>query len=311
MNLIDKFEQNDIKQARVFNDLINYCFQMQMYQNLKSLGINEEIQIRKLMQSDELFKFTVLQKDKVIQPNELLFKFKNEQFNLAQFDPTLKDIENKLKAIKTQEIVHYFEKEYEMVKADLEKNQELQQIQEFKKETLFASVDEQKQYIEKTVTLLNHTQQLGFENLLEIVALKNNWEIKTKQRALENNLKKFYEHFQNEKIETQKEINNQLIDALNLATKLELSKEAVNEYKLEKSYYYAKEINKEQKPTFKKTDNLFNFELEQKIQALEQEVKGLRAEILEQELASNYEIASVLEQKKDDLVKDMQKLNKQ
>lgn len=85
----------------------------------------------------------------------------------------------------------------------------------------------------------------------------------------------------------------------------------MNEYKLEKRYYRANEINKEQKPIFKKADNLFNFELEQKIQSLEKEIKELRTQILNEELDSNYEIASVLEQKKDDLVKDMQKLNKQ
>lgn len=311
MDLIDPLEINNIKQARVFNNLINYCFQMQMYQNLIQLGINDKKTIENLLKNDALFKFTVLQKNQVIQPNELLFKFKNEQFNLAQFNPHLKDIEDKLKAIKTQEIVHYFEKEYEKVKNDLEQNQELQQIQEFKKETLLVSINEQKSYIEKTAALLNHTQQLGFENLLEVVALEHNWEIKTKQRNLENNLQKFYEHFEKENIETQKEINNQLIDALNLAMKLELSKEAVNEYKLEKCYYRANEINKEQKPIFQKADSLANFELEQKIQALEKEVKDLREEILNEELASNFEKANDLELKKDDLLKEIKNLNKQ
>lgn len=311
MDLIDPLEINNIKQARVFNNLINYCFQMQMYQNLIQLGINDKKTIENLLKNDALFKFTVLQKNQVIQPSELLFKFKNEQFNLAQFNPHLKDIEDKLKAIKTQEIVHYFEKEYEKVKNDLEQNQELQQIQEFKKETLLVSINEQKSYIEKTSALLNHTQQLGFENLLEVVALEHNWEIKTNQRNLENNLQKFYEHFEKEKIETQKEINNQLIDALNLAMKLELSKAAVNEYKLEKCYYRANEINKEQKPIFQKADSLANFELEQKIQALEKEVKDLREEILNEELASNFEKANDLELKKDDLLKEIKNLNKQ
>lgn len=201
-----------------------------MYLNLQKLNITDENKLKSLMNSEELFKLVALQKEQVIQPNQILFKLNNHELNLSRFDSKLKDIELHLKSLKAHELVQFFQKEFNQILVE--------------QENLLLTLDLEKQrnYLKESISSLNVEQELAFDYGLNLIIQNHdlNYNLNKKQPTL-NNFQNLETKISQLNKDVQKQIYQDLLQNMEITKKIPSNEKSLEFAKLEKYYLISKE----------------------------------------------------------------------
>lgn len=323
LGLIDETNQeNKIFKGRLFNELVDYCFHMQMRLNLQALKIEDEGLVQKLMQDENLFKLTILQRDKVIQPNELIFKLQQQDFNLSQFDKRFSKLDQYFQNLSVHELKQKLQVEYDLVQAQKLLDEKMQNFEKFKWSQIADDLDKQGEYLKEMVSLLNHSQSLGFENTLNLISLKHDLNFSAdKKLSLIQNYNFFISLIETKNDNFKESIHQDLMSALNLSFQLQMHSQSLNDYKLEKTLLhqtqsvsnpsiYVDWTNEQVQTSLNQLKEQTKLNINQ-AKSLTNEIAELYDESLKLEMQNKLEASKKLDAKQDELWNQVHKLNEE